>query len=207
MEEEAKNNKYFFRKDKRKSPKKEEEGLGVFFIEVLKIAIISLAIIIPVRYFLIQPFVVKGSSMEPSFSSGDYLIIDEISYRFSEPERGDVIVFKYPRNPSQYYIKRIIALPGEKIQIKNGEIIIYNNEFPGGIEIDEKYIPEDINTPGEVDTVVSEGEFFVLGDNRTASSDSRVWGELNKENIIGKAWIRGWPLDDFGKVDYPEYDL
>lgn len=206
MEESNKNKTFFFNKKKNTS-KDDREGLGVFFIEVLKIAIISLAIIIPVRYFLIQPFVVKGSSMEPNFSSGDYLIIDEISYRFNEPKRGDVIVFKYPRNPSQYYIKRIIALPGEKIQIMKGKIVIFNNEYPGGITLDESYIPKELKTPGDVDTVVGDNEYFVLGDNRTASSDSRVWGVLSQDEIIGRAWIRGWPVDDLGKIALPEYSF
>ena len=205
--EENKKNKTFFFKNNKNTSREDREGLGVFFIEVLKIAIISLAIIIPVRYFLIQPFVVKGSSMEPNFSSGDYLIIDEISYRFSEPERGDVVVFKYPKDPSQYYIKRIIALPGEKIQIENGDIVVYNNEFPGGIEIDESYIPKDVNTPGDVDSVVGKDEYFVLGDNRTASSDSRVWGELSKDEIIGKTWVRGWPISEIGIIKMPQYSF
>lgn len=204
MEEKNQKKTFFFNKNKN-SAKENREGLGVFFIEVLKIAVISLAIIIPVRYFLIQPFVVKGSSMEPNFSSGDYLIIDEISYRFAEPQRGDVVVFKYPRNPSQYYIKRIIALPGEKIQIKNGTIVVFTNEYPGGIEIDESYIPENIRTPGDVDALIGEREYFVLGDNRTASSDSRVWGKLEKDKIIGKAWVRGWPIEDIGKIEMPQY--
>lgn len=205
--EEKKIKKTFFFKNSKNTSREDREGLGVFFIEVLKIAVISLAIIIPVRYFLIQPFVVKGSSMEPNFSSGDYLIVDEISYRFSEPERGDVVVFKYPKNPSQYYIKRIIALPGEKIQIENGDIIVYNNEFPGGIEIDESYIPMDVNTPGDVDAVVGEDKYFVLGDNRTASSDSRVWGELSKDEIIGKTWVRGWPISEIGIIKMPQYSF
>jgi len=197
--------KTFFFNKAGNSSRANREGLGIFFIEVLKIAVISLAIIMPVRYFLIQPFVVKGGSMEPNFSSGDYLIIDEISYRFTEPQRGDVIVFKYPRNPSQYYIKRILALPGEKIQIKNGVIIIFNNEHPGGIEVDESYIPENISTPGEIDAVIGEQEYFVMGDKRTASSDSRVWGKLEKNKIIGRAWIRGWPIDAIGKIEIPQY--
>lgn len=176
-------------------------------MEILKVAIISLAIIIPIRYFLIQPFVVRGSSMEPSFSSGDYLIIDEISYRFTEPQRGDVIIFKYPRNPSQYYIKRIIGLPGERVLVNGGDVIVYNTEYPSGIEIKEAYLIEEVQTPGTVDTTLGSGEYFVLGDNRTASSDSRVWGELESDEIIGRAWVRGWPVNAAGTVQTPMYKL
>jgi len=182
-------------------------GVGNFFIEVLKVAVISLAIIVPVRYFLIQPFVVRGSSMETNFSSGDYLIIDEISYRFSDPQRGDTIVFKYPKNPSQYYIKRIIGLPGERVQISDSEIVVYNSAYPGGTKLQESYLDEDIKTPGNVDMTLSSDEYFVLGDNRTASSDSRVWGSLDDDNIVGKAWVRGWPVNAMGTVQTPVYSL
>ena len=105
------------------------KGTAIFLWETAKIIIISLAIIIPVRYFLIQPFFVRGASMEPNFHDGEYLIIDELSYRLGEPERGDVIIFKYPKDPSQYYIKRIIGLPTETVEIKDGQIIIYNLSF------------------------------------------------------------------------------
>ncbi|MBU1178631.1 signal peptidase I [Patescibacteria group bacterium] len=196
---------YFFRKSK--AEVQTTDGVGNFFVEILKVAIISLAIIIPIRYFLIQPFVVRGSSMEPSFSSGDYLIIDEISYRFSEPQRGDVIVFEYPRNPSQYYIKRIIGLPGERVQVDNGEVVIYNTDYPGGVGIEESYLIGADQTPGNVDTTLGSEEYFVLGDNRTASSDSRVWGELESDRIIGRAWVRGWPVKAVGTVQAPIYKL
>ncbi|MFH2104969.1 MAG: signal peptidase I [Parcubacteria group bacterium] len=196
---------YFFRKSKAEI--QPSDGVGNFFVEILKVAIISLAIIVPIRYFLIQPFVVRGSSMEPSFSSGDYLIIDEVSYRFTEPQRGDVIVFKYPRNPSQYYIKRIIGLPGERVLVNGGDVIVYNTEYPSGIEINEAYLIEEVQTPGTVDTTLGSDEYFVLGDNRTASSDSRVWGELASDEIIGRAWVRGWPVNAVGTVQTPMYKL
>ena len=111
---------------------------SLFFTwEIIKIIIISLAIIIPVRYFLIQPFFVNGASMEPQFHDGEYLIIDELSYRFNKPQRGEVIVFKYPKAPSQYYIKRIIGLPNEKIKIDQGKIIIFNDQNPNGFILNE----------------------------------------------------------------------
>lgn len=170
--------------------------LLVFVWEVAKMVAISLVIIIPVRYYLIQPFFVYGASMEPNFSSGNYLIINEIGYRFSEPQRGEVVVFKYPLNPSQYYIKRIIGLPGETVEIKDGQIIIYNQNFPEGRILDESmYLPENRTTSGSAHIKLGEDEYFVLGDNRQASSDSRRWGSLPENYIIGKAWIRAWPFN------------
>jgi signal peptidase I len=168
----------------------------IFIWEIVKIVVISLAIIIPIRYYLVQPFFVRGASMEPNFDNGQYLVVNEISYRFEEPARGEVVVFKYPADPSQYYIKRIIGLPGEVVEIKEGQIIIYNQEYPQGMVLDESaYLPEGRFTQGEVHLKLSEGEYFVLGDNRQASSDSRQWGALPRDNIIGRVWLRAWPFD------------
>lgn len=182
-----------------------KENWYPFIVEIIKIFIISLAIIIPVRYFLIQPFFVKGSSMEPNFSDGEYLIIDEISYRFREPERGEVIVFKYPLDPSQYYIKRIIGLPKEEIKIIGQEIYIYNEEYPQGIKLNESYLDLNFGTSGETTIFLGDGEYFVLGDNRMASSDSRSWGKLRRNYIIGRVWLRCWPLDQIGFLNAPSY--
>lgn len=170
--------------------------LLIFVWETVKIVVISLAIIIPVRYYLIQPFFVHGASMEPNFSNGQYLIIDEISYRFSDPQRGEVVVFRYPPNPSQYYIKRIVGLPGETVEIKDGRVVVYNKNILEGRILDESsYLPKDIITLGNIKIELKENEYFVLGDNRRASSDSRRWGELSKEYIIGQVWIRAWPFN------------
>jgi len=168
----------------------------VFIWETFKIVVISLAIIIPVRYFLIQPFFVRGASMEPNFDNGQYLVINEIGYRFEEPQREEVIVFKYPLDPSQYYIKRIIGLPGETVEIKNNQVIIYSLESPRGRILDESsYLTAGTITWGEVTVKLAKDEYFVLGDNRQASSDSRQWGALPRENIIGRVWLRAWPLN------------
>ncbi|MFH1461264.1 MAG: signal peptidase I [Patescibacteria group bacterium] len=168
----------------------------IFIWEIVKIVVISLAIIIPVRYYLIQPFFVRGASMEPNFDNGQYLVIDEISYRFEEPVRGEVVVFRYPIDPSQYYIKRIIGLPGETIEIENGQIFVYNQEFPEGRILDESaYLPLGRLTSGQVKVELNENQYFVLGDNRQASSDSRQWGALAENYIIGRVWIRAWPFD------------
>ena len=164
--------------------------------EGIKVVAISLAIIIPVRYFLIQPFYVKGASMEPSFHDHEYLIIDEISYRFRPVVRGEVVVFRYPLNPQEYFIKRIVALPGETIQIKDSEVIVYNEEFPGGLILEETYLDE--NTPtyanDEGKITLEENEYYVLGDNRTASKDSRSFGPIHRSFITGRVFLRGWPF-------------
>lgn len=163
--------------------------------EIVQVVIISLIIIVPIRYFLVQPFVVKGASMLPNFHDGEYLFINEITYRFDEPKRGDVIVFKYPLDSSQYFIKRIIGLPGEKIKIKNGQIIIFNSLFPEGMKIEESsYLKDNQITHGDMEIKLENDEYFVLGDNRSASFDSRRWGPLSRKNIIGKVWLRLWPF-------------
>lgn len=182
----------------------------IFVWEMLKIALISAAIIIPVRYFLIQPFFVKGASMEPNFHDREYLIIDEISYRFDTPTRGQVVVFRYPRNPQEYFIKRIIGLPGEEVQIKNGTVTIYNEEHPDGFALTEPYLSNESITYNQDEDRVPIGpdEYYVLGDNRGASKDSRYFGAVNKSFIIGKVLFRGWPIDKaqvFNKDYWPNY--
>ena len=192
-----------------------------FIWEIIKIVIIALAIVVPIRYFLFQPFFVKGESMEPNFQNGDYLIIDELSYRLREPERGEVIVFKYPRNISQRYIKRIIGLPGETVEIKDGKVTVYqkNSEIKVGEEdksfsspfavarvLDESsYLPAYLQTSGNLRINLNENEYFVLGDNRSSSSDSRIWGSLPKEDIIGRVLIRAWPAAAIAKIEAPSY--
>jgi len=172
--------------------------------EVTKIVVIALVIVVPIRYFLFQPFFVKGQSMEPNFENGDYLIVDEISYRFREPQRGEVVVFKYPRNLSQRYIKRIVGLPGEKIEIKDGEILIFNAN--GSQFLDESnYLPTYLATPGDAQVSLAENEYFVLGDNRPSSSDSRYWGPLPREDIIGRVIFRAWPFTALAKIESPAY--
>ena len=168
-----------------------------FSIESIKIVILSLIVIAGIRMFIMQPFFVSGKSMEPNFHDGDYLIVDEISYRIGEPKRGDVIIFHYPNDPSEYYIKRIVALPGEKIGINENEIKIYNVENPEGFKLSEElYIPENTITTGTYTRELKNDEYYVLGDNRIASADSRVWGVLEKHFIVGRAWIRAWPFDN-----------
>lgn len=188
------------------APKSFLKGAAIFVAELVEIIAISLAIIIPVRYFLVQPFYVKGASMEPNFYDGEYLIIDELSYRLREPKRGEVVILRYPLDPRQYFIKRIIGLPGETVTIGNGKILILNDVNPGGIFLDEKeYLSEDIYTYGEITTTLDGGEYLVLGDNRRASLDSRSFGTLNEKLIIGRVWFRGWPVERVASFEKPVY--
>lgn len=168
----------------------------LFVGEIIKIVILALAIVIPVRYFLIQPFFVRGMSMEPNFQDGQYLIVDEISYKFSGLRRSDVIVFRYPLNPSEYFIKRVVGLPNETVKIDNGQITIYSANFPNGMILDESaYFSDKMINQGTVQFILGENEYFVLGDNRQASSDSRQWGVLPGKYIVGRVWVRAWPVD------------
>lgn len=155
-----------------------------------------MAIIIPIRYFLVQPFFVRGASMEPNYQDGEYLVIDQLSYRLREPERGEVIVFRFPLRPSQFFIKRIVGLPGETVVVRDGTVVIVSEKHPNGVVLDESYyLDEAVRTGGSVTLSLTAGEYFVLGDNRTASSDSRSWGVLPREDVVGRAWIRAWPFD------------
>lgn len=169
---------------------------GSFFWELLKVVILAVVIIVPIRYFVVQPFFVKGASMEPTFQDGEYLVIDELSYRFREPVRGEVIVFRYPQAPSQYFIKRIIGLPGDTVLVKDGQVIVQNATHPDGVVLNESmYLSEGTRTGGQpVEQILGKDEFFVLGDNRAVSSDSRTWGILPRNDIIGRAWVRAYPL-------------
>ena len=176
-----------------------------FSFETIKVVIISLIVIVGIRSFVMQPFFVSGKSMEPNFHDGDYLIIDELSYRFEDPKRGDVIIFHYPNNPKEFYIKRIIALPGEKVEIMNNRITIFNAENPSGFKLDETYISSEMQTTGSYVKELKNDEYYVLGDNRTASADSRVWGVLGEHFIVGRAWIRAWPFGDFSVFESLEY--
>ncbi|MDQ7815140.1 MAG: signal peptidase I [Patescibacteria group bacterium] len=177
-------------------------GLVIEFVQVLAI---SLAIIIPVRYFLIQPFYVKGASMEPSFWDHEYLIIDELSYRFRTPDRGEIVVFRYPNDPKQFFIKRVIGLPGETVEIAGGQIKIYNDKSPNGTVLDEtSYLDQEYTTMTRTVTLKAD-EYYVLGDNRIASLDSRLFGPIKKDVIVGRVWLRGWPPERwrvFNELDY-----
>lgn len=180
-------------------------AVTAYLLELIQVVLVSLAIIIPIRYFLVQPFYVKGASMEPSFFDKEYLIIDEISYRFREPERGDIVVFRYPLDPNQFFIKRIIGLPGEKIRINDGQITIFNSKSSEGQILDESPYLDHVFTAGEKTITLKADEYYLLGDNRNSSLDSRVFGPVKNKLIIGRVWLRGWPLARLDSFDAPEY--
>lgn len=172
-------------------PKKEN-----LFKEVLKFSLIAILIVAPIRIFIAQPFIVSGSSMEPTFQTKQYLIVDQISYRFEKPKRGEVVIFKYPNNLSTFFIKRIVGLPGETVKMIDGEVFIKNNASSEGFIVKESYIKE--KTDDLFTAVLGDNEYFVMGDNRMHSSDSRVWGPLDEKFIVGKAFLRLFPLNKIG---------
>lgn len=180
-------------------------GFFKFVLEVIKMAALAFLIVFPIRYFLFQPFIVNGTSMAPSFETADYLFIDEISFRFREPERGEVVVFKAPLEPKDRYIKRIIGLPGETVNVSNG--LVYITQTEKFLLDESEYLLEDTVTHGEVSVILGEKEYFVMGDNRQFSSDSRRWGVLPKENIVGRAFFRLLPFKNILVISEPEYSL
>lgn len=165
--------------------------------ELVRFAIIAILIVIPIRMFVAQPFIVSGASMDDTFHDGEYLIVDQVSYYFEEPQRGDVIVFKYPKDPSKFFIKRVIGLPGDTVTIENSTVTITNDTHPGGFALEEPYVASMQPEPILVEEL-GEREYFVMGDNRDHSSDSRRWGVLQKERIVGRAFIRLFPPNELG---------
>jgi signal peptidase I len=183
-----------------------------FIFEMIKIALLAFVIIIPIRVFLFQPFFVQGASMEPNFEDNEYLIINEFGYKqtkigfgdttllkvepFKEIKRQDVVVFHYPKNPSQFFIKRVIGLPGEKIQVKNSQVTIFNEAHPEGFVLDESaYLSPEVKTAGDLTVHLAPDEYFVMGDNRMFSSDSRSWGPVTKDRMVGRVMLRAWPVN------------
>jgi signal peptidase I len=178
--------------------------------EVIEVALVALGAVFLIRTFLVQPFLVSGASMVPNFANGDYLLVDELTYYFRTPERGEVVVFRYPNDESTYFIKRIIGLPGDRVEIKEGKISVFNKENPDGIVLNEgKYLPNSTQTAtrtgGQTEFTVEEGKFLVLGDNRSYSFDSRDWGLLKSDEIVGLVRMRLWPLDGFTVFAAPQY--
>ncbi len=188
------------------------QGVGSFVLEVIKIIVLAFIIIFPIRVFLFQPFFVQGASMEPNFEDGQYLIVNEFGFKetnikfdahdllkvgaFKEIARQRVVVFRYPLDTSKFFIKRVIGLPGEKVQIKDGQVTIFNKENPDGFVLDEKaYLSAGLKTAGDLTVTLTNNQYFMLGDNRMFSSDSRFWGPVPKSDIIGEVSLRTWPLD------------
>ena len=169
------------------SPEETKRNTAKELWDTLKFILLAALIVIPIRMFVFQPFIVSGESMYPTFNNADYLIIDEFSYYLHDPKRGDVVVFHYPNDPKRYFIKRIIGLPGDTIIFKDRGVYIKNSENPDGLKLSEPYLSQ-ITIPGEkTEVVVGEDEYFVMGDNRDNSNDSRYWGFVPQENILGRA--------------------
>ena len=161
------------------------------------------------RAFVAQPFIVSGSSMEPNFHNGEYLIVNELDYRFHEPKRGDIIVFKYPLNTKEYFIKRVIGLPGEQVKVSAGKVIITNKRHPQGFVLDENYLTSnDITFPytaADADIKLGPNQYYVMGDNRLASDDSRFWGPVPAKDIVGRVSVRIFPFQNFSFFPAPYY--
>lgn len=167
--------------------------------DIIKFLAPIVLIVFVVRTYIAQPFIVDGESSAPNFHTGHYLIIDEISYRFREPERGEVIVLRYPVQPSRFFLKRIIGMPGERVLIKDGKVTIFNDEKPKGFTLVEPYLTQATFPAGPYrDVTLKPGEYFVMGDNRSGSDDSRMWGVLPRENIVGHALVRLFPFKQAG---------
>ena len=175
-----------------------------FLWETGKVIILALVIVVPIRMFVFQPFLVRGESMEPNFHQGDYLVIDELSFRFRDPGRGEVIVLKFPGDTSQRYIKRIIGLPGETVKVQDGKVTVLKDEKE--IVLNESnYLPLSLQTPGSTNVSLQDNEYFVMGDNRIFSSDSRQWGVLSRDLLVGRALIRLFPPNALAKIQEVSY--
>lgn len=172
------------------APKK---NLKQSILELLRFALIAFVIVAPIRILIMEPFIVSGSSMFPTFENSDYLIIDKISYRLEEPKRNEVVIFRYPLDTGKFFIKRIIGLPKETIDIKNGLVTIKNEENKEGFILAQNYVQNKSNDEKHFE--LGEGEYFVMGDNRTGSSDSRYWGAVKRDLIVGRAFLRLLPIN------------
>ena len=188
-------------------------SIGGLFMEMVRVFLLAVVIIIPVRVFLFQPFFVQGSSMEPNFEDGEYLIISEFGYKqtdvgladlyftvnpFKDIARQDIAVFHSPQKNEQFFIKRIIGLPGEAVEIRQGKVIVYNKEHSDGFILDESaYLGKDVLTRDTPRIEVAADEYFVMGDNRMFSYDSRAFGPIKKNKIVGRVLLRAWPTGRF----------
>ncbi len=185
--------------------------LGSFFLDILQTFVLALSLFVISYLFLFQPHQVRGSSMAQNFTDNDFILTDKISYRFRQPQRGEVIIFKAP--PSEpcaqeecEYIKRVIALPGETVQVQNGSYFVDQQK------LNETYIPEAIKTDGgtflltDRPYTLRENEYFVSGDNRPYSHDSRAFGPIKRNSIIGRAWLRYWPVEKIGIIPEEKFN-
>jgi len=178
-------------------------GFFISLLEVAEIALITIGAVFLIRTFLIQPFLVSGGSMETTFQNGDYVLVDQLTYRFRLPERGEVTVFH--SNEKTYFIKRIIGLPGDRLTIHDSVVTVTNHQYPKGIVLNEPYLAPGVQTSGDVDITLGPDEYFVLGDNRPYSYDSRSWGVVKRPAVVGVVRVRLWPLTHIATFATPEY--
>lgn len=174
-------------------------------LEVVEVIVIAVAAVVIIRSFLVQPFLVSGTSMVPNFQNGDYVLVDELTYDLRAPARGEVVVFRDPQDISTYFIKRIIGLPGETVKITNNSITVTNQQNPNGLALDESYLPSGTVTAGTESYTLSSSTYLVLGDNRPFSFDSRSWGPLPAKNLIGLVRVRLWPPTAITAFAAPKY--
>jgi signal peptidase I len=182
-------------------------GTTIFLYDIFKTVTTVLGIAFLIRFFLIQPFYISGSSMEPTFENNQYIIVDQISPHFRPYERGEVIVFRYPNNVAFQYIKRVIGLPGDMVKIQDNKIYIYNQAHPDGAVLAENYT-QGVTAPhfqSATTFTVPPDEYFVMGDNRQHSEDSRDFGPVKRSLIIGRVWVRLYPFNQFAVLGRPIY--
>jgi len=187
------------------------KSVGNFILDTIETIVMALAMFAMVYLFLAQPHQVHGESMFPNFEDKEYLLTEKVSYRFREPKRGDVVIFKYPKAHEYDYIKRLIGLPEETILLEGEKVKIFNDQHPEGFILEESYLNPKTKTIGR--TVIKPGQKFhipkdnyvMMGDNRERSSDSRAWGTVKREELIGRAWLRYWPPQALAFIPKAEY--
>ncbi len=175
------------------------------FLEVFEVIVIAVAAVVVIRVFLVQPFLVSGTSMAPNFSNGDYVLVDELTYHLRAPERGEVVVFHDPQDYPTYFIKRVIGLPGETVKVASNTVTVFNTEHPKGFALDEAYLPAGTITSGNETYALSSSSYLMFGDNRPFSFDSRSWGPLPSKNIVGLVRLRLWPINELQTFAAPKY--
>ena len=173
--------------------------------EFILFAILAMLLLVPVRMYVARPFIVSGASMEPTFQENEYLVIDELSYRFAKPQRGDIIIMRYPLDDSKFFIKRIVGMPNETLSLHDGKVVLLGKDGDVNSRLDEPYLAPGVKKEFQAATMAAD-EYFVLGDNRDESSDSRDWGPLRSKYIVGRVIARIYPLPEAaifpGKYSY-----
>jgi len=201
------------------TPLNQSNGVLNAILETVIYIVAILVSVVVIRHFFIAPFSVDGASMNPNLSHGELIIVNKIGYselfgyKFGEPERGDIVVIIPPNDTSKFYVKRLIGLPNEKIEFTNGEVIVHNDSYPQGVRLDEDYLSYNnryTNPPGgyrNKTISLHERDYYVLGDNRAHSHDSRAFGAINKSSIVGKVWFIAWPFEKIHIVKHYIYSL